>query len=329
MSSSKNVVVIALAGAAETTYNQGAIIADLTGSNTIKLAEFVEVPSEYAYDGARPMPPGTYGTQRRVGPSGRTVNFPVTTVAKGNGSGYAAVGDRVPNVHTLLEASGLSGSLSAATWSFTPTPQETAFTSAGLRMYSRGEVRNVSGAYCNFTIAADSAAPPLWTFETQGTLSLPTDVALPEFTYQAEAVLPPKAENIQLDLNFGGSWTGAKVRGFEFNFQREISPRLDLNATTGHAGFALARRAPLLNVTIEAEALSTFNPESIWNSATNGSVQMTIGSAANNIWELIMSNAQIISVVPGEDGPVATWELQIAGYCSDSVSDNDLTLRFR
>lgn len=327
MSSAKNVVVIGLTGKIETTYNAGSSHS-LAGPDSIKPAEFVNVAVEYAFDGARAISPGTFGTNRRVAPSGRTVNFTLPVEGKGRGTAYTSSSDTIPSMQNLLLACGLSGSMGANSWSFSPAPQNVTPVSLGLELFSKGERLQVSGAYASFVVGTDSAAPPLFEYAIQGTAELPTDFTFPSVVYEADSVQPPNAEPIQLDVNLGGSVTTLKVRSFNFDLQREISPRLDINASSGHAGFAVARRNPRLVVVVEEEALSTLNPESLWSVGTNGTVNMIIGSSAGNIWKLALNQAQVVGVVPGEDGSAATWELTFDAYPSDSNTDDDFNIYF-
>lgn len=325
MSSTKNVVVLGITAKAEASYGAGSSHS-FAGSNSVKPNDFVTAGSEYAYDGIHGTPPGTYGTQRRTAPSGLTSNFEIPVEMKGNGTGYSSEATGLPNVHDLLRASGLSGSYAANTWSFSPSPQETTPTSIALALYSRGEIRQVSGGYANVVFAADTAAPTIATFAVQGITKIPSDVTLPSITYEADNVIPPKNENIRYTMNFGSSVTGLKVRSYTLDLQREVAPRLDINATGGHAGFSVARRAPKMTVVFEAEALTTIDPESLWNVGTNGSVSLIVGSADGNTFEYTLAQAQIVNVVQGDDGPTATFEVEMDGYASTSDGNDDIAI---
>jgi hypothetical protein len=318
MSSTKNTVVVAVTGKLETTYN-GGTSASLHGPDSILVAEQIEVSPEYAFDGVRSMPPGTFGTNRRVGPSGRTVSFTLPIESKGAGTAYTASVDTVPSIQNLLLASRMSGSMNANSWSFRPNPESVVPSSMGLNVYHRGLIRPISGAYANFQYTFDSAAPPRYQFEVQGTTALPSDVALPAVVYEAGALLPAKAENIRLLLNFGTAVSSSIVRSITFNLGQEISPRLDLNVSAGHGGFALGRRNPKLNIVLEAEAFSLINPETLWSVGTNGTVSYIVGDSPGNTTKVVFEQAQIVGSAPGDDGPVATWELEIDAYTDDAT----------
>lgn len=327
MSATKNVIVLGLTGKLEASYGVGASMS-LSGPDSIQPAEFVTVPSEYTYDGARPAPLGTFGSYKRAQPNGGSTNFQIPVEIKGDGAGYATTADLIPNINALLRASGLSGSLSSATWSYSPEPVTDTPTSIAFDLYARGEKRPVSGGYCSFELGTDSAAPPIITFDVFGLPTLPSDVAVPAITYEAEAVIPPKAENIGFILNFGSSYSTAKVRSFNYSYNREISPRLDLNNTSGHGGFAIGRRTPEFTVQIEADSLSNFNPESIWSAGTNGSIILTLGTAAGNTWQLSLPQTQISALAYADDGPTALWDITFSTYVSAGDANDDLYLRF-
>lgn len=322
MSSTKNTKVVAITGKIEGSYNAGAS-ASLHGPDSIQPESQIELSPEYAFDGARGISPGTFGPTRRVGPSGRIANFSIPIEAKGAGTAYTASSDTVPNMQNLFLASGISASMNANSWSFKPIPENVVPQSIALNIYHKGEVRPVSGAYASFTWGSDSAAPPIFDFALQGTTALPVDVTLPAITYEADSVLPPKSENIRLVVNFGGAVSTLKVRSYNFDQGLGISPRLDLNVSAGHAGFARDKHESKYVVVVEAEALTTFNPESLWSAGTNGSINTIVGATDGNITELNMPQAQITNVTHGEDGSVATWEIEFTGYTSTSTAADD------
>lgn len=327
MSSAKNTIIIGLTGKIESSYGVGAS-ASLAGPDSIQPTDLITVPSEYAFDGARPAPVGTFGAFKRASPNARSTNFQIPVEVKGDGTGTYTSGSRIPNIHDLLLSAGLSGSANAGNWIFKPEPATSTPKSIALNLYSRGELRPVSGGLSSFEIATDSAAPANITFDVFGLPALPTDVAVPAIIYEAESVIPPKAESIGLIFNFGSPFSTSKVRSFTYTYNRDISPRLDLNNASGHAGFTVGRRTPEFTCTIEAAALSTFDPETIWSNGTAGTIILTIGSVTGNTWSLSLPLCQISAVAQAEDGPSSMWDLTFSTHVSGGSSNDDLVITF-
>ena len=328
MSSAKKVTAIAVLAKAETTYNAGASMS-LAGVDSVKLQAHPELTEEFVFDGARAAPPGSLGAQRRTSPSGPMLNTSIEVELKGNGSGYSTPADRIPNLHTLLEGAGYSGSLNAATWSFSQSPEADTPTSVGFEFYARGELHQVSGAYLDHNFTVEEGGPVVFEFPVQGTREAAvTDIARPTVNYEAETVIPPKATGIRVVFNYGGAFSGGIVKSIGFALGREITPRLDLNAATSHGGFNVGRRAPIFTVILEDVALATFDPYAILRAGTNGTFNFKLGTAGSNSFEWDLPQSQIVNVITlgDEGGTTATIELQIAPYVVDGEASDDLTM---
>lgn len=325
MTATKNVIALAIRAKAETTYNAG-VSMSFAGVDSVKPNEQVELTEEFSFDGVRSAPPGSFGTQRRNSPSGPSLTTTIPVELKGNGSGYATTSDRLPNLHSLLEAAGLSGSLNDSSWSFSYTPEQTTPTSIGIEVYARGELHQVSGAYADHSFNVEQGGPVVVEFAIQGTRgAVVTDIARPTVNYQAEAVIPPKAVSIEAVLNFGGAYTPL-VKSIAFVGNREVTARLDLNDGDSHGGYDVGNRSPTYTIVIEAEALSTFDPYDILRAGLNGTFSFVVGrGGVANTFEWSLSQAQLVGVVGHQDenGTTATWELTIQPYVSDGENDND------
>lgn len=315
MAAEKNVLVYGLLAAVESTYSGSTTLS--TGSHGIQVAEYPTLTISHLYDGARPSPDGVLGSQRRNGASGRYAEGSIVIEGKGTGTAYSA--SVTPAIHPFLLASGYSGSVSGGAWTYRHPAASTTPTSLALRAYSRGEVRTIRGAYANMSVNADGAATPLFTFDVQGLVDLPSTHTFPTITYSDTSVVPPKAEGVTFSLNGVSS---LKVRSFSFAENREIVQRPALTDSNGIAGFAPARRNPQLTVTIEACDLATLNPYNLFNAGTQMSCSLQVGSVAYNRYSISCDQAQLSSYEDGEDGGVATWTL-VLDLPSTGPSAND------
>jgi hypothetical protein len=165
----------------------------------------------------------------------------------------------------------------------------------------------------------------IFEFDIKGTSGLMADATVPARTFSAHTVVPPKNEDINLTID---GVVGLKVRTYTYTHGYDVSPRIDINALSGHAGFAGGRRKPEFKVTVEAEALSTFNPYNLMVSGTSVACSFGVGSVATNKFTVSMSQAQVTNVTRNADGPLAVWDLTITPWTSAPDSSDDISIAF-
>ena len=323
MSAAKSVTGLLLFAKPEASYGAGAVI---SSSNAIQVAqEFPVFQIEYAFDGNRNGAQWSGGSLQRAKPGGRSTQGTVIIEGKGLGSTYNS-GSTPPNLHAFLLASGLSGSVSGSGWLYTPTPLGTLNNSIALEVYDRGEKLPISGAYANMSFGADGAGLTLFTFALQGMCADITDAPSPPArSFTAANIIPPKNENISFKL---GTYEAAKVRSYNFEGNINISPRINLNETDGHSGFAICRRSPTLNVTIEADLLSNFDAYAAWKNATSYAISLRVGTDAGNRFTIRFAQAQISQVERSNEDPVALWNLTFTPSVSSPDKEDDVSIYF-
>lgn len=310
MSQSGSVVVYGLTTKVEASYNAGGALS--TSTDGIQLAELPELVPSYAQDGSRQPPPATTGMQRRVPPTGKTAALTAKLEPKGAGAAYSA--SVVPNFHNLLRIAGFDavGSFTGGSekWTYTPTPGPTGYGSGVANAYARGELYPLTGAYADFLFSADGDVVPLMEFPIQALLGAVTDVAVPSITYPLATIDPPKSVGSTL-LSLNGVST-LIVRKWGVKMQRQITPRLNQNAATGHAGYGVGRRNFTLEVTFETPTIATMDPLALYEGATQMVWSMQIGSVQYNRIKMNGSIAQIATAPkPDKDGPVPLTSLSI------------------
>lgn len=332
--------VLALLAKEETTY--GSAIALTTTADGVQLQykdrhQGAPMTFKYAYDGALGPSVGALGQVKRVSPSGYSIEGDLPTQCRPGGAAYSAV--VVPSIHRLLKAAGFDATVnttaSSESWTYTPTQSTTTFTSLSLGLYTRGELWAIAGGImgCKFDFA--NPAPPIFTFPTRGIATLPTDVAAPIVTYPLQAVQPPLASSIALTL--GNLTTNAVVMSGSFDLQRNVdNPRVAVSAAGAHLGYTPGDRSPIVKIMLEATALTgapytasaAFDPYNLRDKAPSFAFALKFGSTQYNRYTLNFPQAQVIDVVPNNNGPIATVELTIAGYNSTPTSADDVNVVF-
>lgn len=275
----------------------------------------------YSTDGARAAPPSQFGSLQYASPTGETVEGIITVEGRGLGSAYST-SSRPPNIHYLLEGAGFTGSFASSAWTYVPVQAGTEAQSIGISMYTRSELLPISGAFCNMSINTDGGTPLKFAFPFNGLPGTTTDETLPAITYNS--TLPPKAENVAFSW---GSVSGLVIRSWNLEYNREISPRLDLAGVSGSAGFAYGRRAPTMTMQVESTALTTWDPYEAVKDKTTSAFSLQIGSVQYNKYT-ITGSAQILSVAPAEDGPTAMWDVEFVLVYPDGTTAPDLFFIF-
>lgn len=292
---------------------------------------------DYAFDGDLGPSVGNLGKIQRVAPSGFSVRGEIPTRARPGGAAYSA--SIVPSIHALLKASGFDATVvttsSSEKWTYTPTAPGAAFGSVSMELYTRGEKWPVAGGICNAKMEFGTPAPPSWTFDMRGIATLPSDVTCPTITYPLQSVLPPLASSITMTL--GNLSANAVVMSGSWDMQRQIeNPRVAVSASGAHLGFTPGDRMPIAKVVLEATALTTtpftsstaFDPYALRHNGTSFAFALQFGSTQYNRYKINFPQAQVIDVVPNNNGPIATVELTIAAYNSTAVAADDVNIVF-
>lgn len=290
----------------------------------VLLMEPVIVDPKYIFDGARPGAAGTAGAQPNAAPSGRYGELEIKVEMRGHDTAYSA-SEAPRDLDVLLRASGFQRTFATPDQEY--DLESSGFESCALRLFGEGQQYDLTGVYSDWRYDIDGPGFGVFTFNVGGVMvALPSDAGLPgALAYLPSSLLPPKAESLALTLNSVSSF---KVRKLALIGGRNIAQRPDLNASTAFAGYAAGRRDVMMEVTVEAEALSTFNPYSLADAATSFAASFTHGSAALNNMDFSAPQAQIVNVEVEHDDPVALWNLTLKCPVSGQTADDELKLTF-
>lgn len=308
----------------EGTYNGGGSVAAGTDGQRLAYDGPQGAPITYTedYDGTR--------HDHLVGSNPPIPLTPSKTVCTGDlpgqvagaGSAYSS-GSVVPSHFPLLKASGLTFSLAAGTWTGIPTPFGTAPSSLVGGFYAAGELWPFQAGFCQWKFAFQKGEPIVHTFGLTALMGTPSDdVTVPQ-TITYPAIDPPKADGITFTI--GGIALDVLSGEFALGWD-DHSPRQVVTVAGAHAGWARGVRVkPRFKVTVERTALATYDPYADRRNATGRTLLSTFGTSATNRYKVnsAASRAYLVSPVkPGNNGSVATWELEF-GLSATSLITND------
>ncbi len=332
--------VIGLLAKEESTY--GTAVSLTTTADGVQLQykdrnQAAPVTIDYSFDGDLGPSVSALGQQLQVSPAGRSVKGDLPTRARPGGAAYSA--SVQPSIHRLLKASGFDATLTTSVgsekWTYTPSLPGIIGTSLTLGLYTRGELWSIAGAVGSMKFDAPDPAPPIWTWGMMGIIpALPTDASAPSITYPLQTVQPPLASSIALTL--GNLTANAVVMNSAFDLAATFTPRVAQSGGAAHLGFVMADRKPVFTVELEATALtstpftssSAFDPYNLRDSGQQFGFVIQYGSTQYFRFKCNAPQAQVVNVVPKNNGAVATVELTIAAKNSTASSNDDVNFVF-
>lgn len=282
---------------------------------------------EYVFDGNIGRAAGTLAPQKRTKPNGRFRSGQIQVLPKGLGAAYSTSSVTPPlEVHRLLKAAGFNATFDTDHWEYTPTPHGTTFTSLTLRQYAQGSQYDMSGVLCDMSFETQGLGVPVMSFDWRGLASLPADQSLPAITVLAPTVIPPVAAGIVASI---GSFTTATVRRVAFRSNRSIdNPRVAQNLAGGHAGFVPGAMSPEIEIEIERPARSDYDPEDVMADAVSAALSIAFDGGTNNEWNIEAAQAQLMTVTPANEGPLATVTLVYKLHASTPSANDFLQINF-
>lgn len=321
---------------AEETTDYGTYASPSAPGDAIYVDEPVVVLPQYEDDGQRTPESGGAGTYPPSGKSGRFAEFDIATVVRGAGSAYSS--STFPlDIHLLLLACGHDVSTDSTTSSEKQTysPNSQGSTSVSVEAYSRGEFMQLAGALGNLQVEIDGTGYGVATASFMSLVNqMPQDISSFPDLSGIGSQQAPKGESMTVEI---GDYTSSRVRAVRFNQNREIVPRVDTTEADGHGGFAGVSRAPVVEIDLEAETLSTsspyhasddINPYELEDRATQLTVKSVLGSTQYNRMEITGDQAVIQDVSEQDFNGVAGWTLQCGLHQSNPQQDDDYSIIF-
>lgn len=292
---------------------------------------------EWAFDGDLGPSVASGAPTKRAAPAGRSWRAQLPFRMKGFGSAYS--GSNTPSGHRALKACGFDATVTTTggseKWDYSPTAEGTTFTSVSIEGYARGEKWPAAGVIGTISCTFDNQAPPKWMMDARGiSNALPTDVSVPAITYPSFSVLPPLASSVTVTI--GSYTTNAIVLSGSFTYNRGIeNPRVPISGN--HLGFVPSGRGARLMFVIEQSAFvgspfhtsAGIDPYALREAATSIAVSAQFQPTVQyNRYKISLPTAQLATVTPQNNGPVATVALEFVGHGSTPATNDDVLITF-
>ncbi len=269
-----------------------------------------------------------------IPPSGRSTQVPIGMYWRGYGAAYSAPHVPPNGLHVLLQASGLTptGSFTsmAESYTYAITPDATTPVSLSLDC-NDGQIDGTSnyrlyqslGTLFNLKFDVTGAKPLMFTFDGKGTFpGNPTEAA---FTTPTLSDTPGILGSSGLTLSLGGVTLQCLTAAFDLG--RTFFPRNPLNPATAHLGWCAGGMKPILKVTVEKQTLANFDPWSLRQSMTKGSLIFGVNQTQQyNRLKLLGPYAQVTGVKDNTHGNIGTYDLDLLLTPSVQTATDFLTL---
>ena len=260
------------------------------------------------------------------------------TNAFGSGStGASATHARTnhpPFIAPLLKACALQETASSSGsgsiyGSVTYKPRSSGFQSCQARIWLDSAMHDIMGMYGTCVFEASAGAGFSVSFDMKGRYLAPVQQTIPTtVTYPEDKRVLVATEALTI-TPAGGSPYEPIVRSFKLDIGNNLIERSDMNTARGFFGMFIADRKPTLEMTVEMDLLTNFNPlEHISSSAgvsTTHKIKFLHNSQPNSIAFLI-PKAQLTNVQYQDDSGIRTYQLSY-NIVSDA-DDDDFTITF-
>jgi len=325
----------------ETTYGTSVALATTSDGLQLSFADRnvgAPLTITYAFDGKVGVNPGNLSDLPLATPGGKSFTGDLPVRFKGFGAAYTAA-NKPALADLLLRIAGFSPTLTTTSgseaYSYYPTNATSAYGSASMGVYARGELWPLKGVIANWSYTFDNPGPPTHTFAISGIANGDvTDVTLPSITYPNLSIEPPTANGIAMVI--GSFTTNAVIYAGSFSLNRTIEPRVALTSGTGHEGFIPGGYSPEFTCTVEDTAFvgspfhtsAGLDPIKLREAGTKITVAVTFGSTQYNRWQHQFNNAQLFNVQPSANGRAACWDLTFKPSASSPIAYDDMAVLF-
>jgi len=237
-------------------------------------------------------------------------------VVEVRGSGTNSTPPR--GIGALLQACGLVETVTAGV-KVEYKPASANLSSCTIYLYLDGSFKKFLGCRGSVRILSVGGETAKFFFRFLGKYTEPTDVAMVSPTY--DATIPPVV--LGANFTFDGATTFV-VQQLEIDLANIISPRADVNDTTGIKGFEIVGREGRGSFNPEAVLVGTKNFWSLWTNSTPVQLSIVIGSAAGNKYTITCPKIVIETIGYGDRTGVRTFEMPFR--LSYNTGDDEITI---
>lgn len=270
---------------------------------------------------AREIPLGYFGSVAPVN-VGQALKATFTTELKGSGTAGTA-----SRYGPLFKACNMTEAIVADTSvSYTPNSVLDG-DSVTLYFHAGGTLHKLVGCVGTFkpTLTAGEIVMIEWEFTGLYSSGHASDVAYPSPTHESVApIIWDQANFIMNDVE------DLVVTELSLDIGNNVIKRDNGNsANNGVARYVVTNRNSTGNVTIEKEALSTLNPWTLWDGATQFNIETKPTLTAGNIFEIEITGATL--EVPGyaDRENIRTWNKPFTINPTLSAGNNEIVITFK
>ena len=223
-------------------------------------------------------------------------------------------GIKVSFLDVLFRSCGMQATISgSSSLSIVYTPRSGSFESATIWTYMDGILHKAYGCVGNMTFEGRAGEGIDVSLDLKGNISSGSPTfpgSNPSPTYPLDRKIMAESYGMTIsDFTIGS--TSPIVRSFRFDPGNQIIERADLNSAKGLYGLYIVDRQPKLDVTVEVDASSSWNPFTNLTSSSNlVSMALTHGGSANaERWRFSFPSLQTRDVKMADDQGVRIYNI--------------------
>ncbi len=205
-----------------------------------------------------------------------------------------------------------------STYSSTDVP------SAALTMYNDGIKHRIQGARGNLSLRASTGQPVQASFEFMGPL-----VDTTNGTMLSGISYPTATPPTLLSAAFTVQGFAGVIDSLEVSTNNELAARRSANATAGVISTKIVSRAPTGSIDPEATVVTGTGSHDWWGKLSNnteGSLEITIGSATGNKFMIIAPNTQYSGISVADRNGIAVNQVDLSFNESSLAVDDDIQI---
>lgn len=320
---------VAFAAVLETT--PGTVGSPTMALNAIRLLETPSCEEFYLAENLTDdIVTGKLGVLTLAAPGARAFRIKGRVPLIGTGVAYSA--SVLPEADPLLVAGGFTRAVTTTAGSekvdYTPNddPSGAANSTLTCILQKDGKQYGLSyGVLEEMTINIDAASFPILEFSIVGILTPPTEQALQAATYSSVTYPIWKGST---SLVISGVGAGSlHPKSYSLAMGLTVSPRVDANATDGHAGYRINGRVPEATVRAEVQTLANWDPRADWNARTLRTLTLVCG-AANQYkrFKIAHDDLRVIDVNSVDEEKLCHYEVKYK--VTMPASGNEIKLTF-
>ncbi len=256
---------------------------------------------------------------------GEAIKLKFSVEARGSGAAGTA-----PRISALLRACNMTMTTNAGVSNvFDPNSSQDG-ESVTIYFYRDGVLHRAFGCVGTWKLTMKTNETAMFDFEFTG-LYASTHASAVTFpssiTYDAPTVLPPIFRSAAFNM-YGIGAANAIIENLSVDIGNVISKRPDANAASGMRRYFISDREAKGECDPEVIALATYNPWTLWDSATAGAITATIGSSAGN--RILVDMPNVVKDVPkyGDRETMLTYGISFVAKPTLTAGNNDVRLTF-